>query len=484
MTSTTASPLNSTCGHPSHASPITHAVRNFYQAHPYPRYPLLAKPLWREGYLCPSAFTRALAGESPFAKNNRTLIAGCGEILPFVIRSWEPRSTRVTAVDLSSSSIQRARLRCLRTGKSVEWITGSLESWLPAQRLQPKFTHADAYGVLHHLASPTRTLQDLAGALVDGGTLRLMVYNTPARHWIRHLQRAFDLLGWRADDANAVRRARSLVRDLGSRSDVLGQKLATMGPSILDNETRFCDTFLHPREARISVTQWLHTAQLAGLRLIGVHDRYGEADHLLNPLWAPPSVEPLEKLARDGTWEGNWELFFIKSPENPGSLDTSQFRSPNSSRWPKATWSLPPRAWRSWDETRAVSLPHMWSLWQIFQTRLRGSDNLPALRTRSRRVLEQLPAAAAQRLARIGAILPDTVDVELNNLLSQPISLASVQIDCVPPAAKPLLQAIEELIQRHVTLSPNTDDYTARRVRQSVFRFMASTTKTSYISKT
>jgi len=71
---------------------ITDAVRRLYEAYPYPKYPLLARPRWQEGYLCTSLFSTALyedlKGSSPSMRlahqhgTTSVLAVGAGEITP------------------------------------------------------------------------------------------------------------------------------------------------------------------------------------------------------------------------------------------------------------------------------------------------------------------------------------------------------------------------------------------------------------------
>ena len=101
---------------------IVAAVSAFYEAYPYPKYPLLASPRWQDGYLTHSLFARSLVSnlickDSLSGRNigvqgsTKVLIGGGGEILPYVVRKWEPSSRHVISVELSSSSIRRARWR-------------------------------------------------------------------------------------------------------------------------------------------------------------------------------------------------------------------------------------------------------------------------------------------------------------------------------------------------------------------------------------
>src|SRR5690606_12676482 len=91
---------------------ILQDVQRLYEVYPYPNYPLLAKPQWEQGYLTCSRFAQRLAGgrQSP---PRHVLVAGCGEILPYILRKWESPEVQLTCVDLSRRNVARARWRTL-----------------------------------------------------------------------------------------------------------------------------------------------------------------------------------------------------------------------------------------------------------------------------------------------------------------------------------------------------------------------------------
>ena len=441
---------------------LVEQVRGLYERHPYPRYPLLARPRWSPGYTSSMTWTQfqyALHCEENHSP--QILIAGSGEILPWVIEKWAPPNAILCALDLSYSSLQRALLRRWMTRpwsslgrKYLRWIrNGQLSSWVPPGKTDgpqqdfrglgcyfcqgdllhflekspsQSWNHIDAYGVIHHMASPRMALEQMSRVLSSGGILRLMVYNTPARRWIRNIQRLFMLLGLDfAKDAD-FRFAGQLLAAAAAHSPRLRQRLSQMGPSILKNRTRFADTFFHPREIQASPVQWHRWIESAGFKILGQFDRYGELDHLPNPLWQPPSAEVLQQEVKNGLFEGNLEYYLVKK----GKQDQrDQHRIPfnhRSENAPPLTISKkiffelllqgPPPHWFQFPETASITMPKRYHLWFDFLKRLYGRS------TPTQAAVKDLPPSACQRLARLGYFARPQAGDPLSTALKAPLS--------------------------------------------------------------
>jgi SAM-dependent methyltransferase len=340
------------------------------------------------------------------------LIGGCGEILPYVIRKWEQPGHRVLCVDLSAASLRRARVRLLGSWKRIRCHRGDLDAFLAATA-PAAFTHADAYGVIHHLPDPASTLARLARTLAPGGTARLMLYNGAARRWIHELQRCFALLGLDPLRPGDVEKAQRLLAMLGRELPALGDRLGALGSGTLGNAARVADTFLHPREARLGADAWMARIEDAGLKPLGLFDRYAELDDLPNPLWHPPSPAALAERAADGRFENNLELLAVKPPSTTAdAVEGRSTRRSDDRQRPRRLplWTLPcfakrpPRSWFSYTETAGLGLGVRLKLWHahlawVLAGQTRDGEAL----------LRSLPMAAAQRLARIGALLPGQV---------------------------------------------------------------------------
>jgi len=493
----------------SSASPLVAVVRAFYEAHPYPRYPLLARPRWQEGYLASSRFAARLfadlgsgsseplttpaphrpataTAENP-DKDHRVppverpshllptddtrpsytvLLGGGGEILPYVVRRWEPAGHRVVTVDLSARSLRRARFRLLSTARRTTFVRGDLDAHLGAST-RHAFAHADLYGVVHHMPNPGATLAAVARVLAPNGTIRLMVYNSTARIWIHHLQRLFALLAVDRFDKGDLRFARELLSMLANEAPALKERLQGMGHTTLASQARLADTFLHPREVRLPLTAWLTVAQNAGLTALGLFDRYGELDDLPNPLWRMPTANELEERAADRRFENNLELFLVKAgPRRPQSSPASRdLPEAQAALWPYLV-KAPPRAWFSYDETRSVPLRLRRLLWRshLAWTLRHEIVDLTA-------VYSALPLAALQRLARLGVILPgQTEDLALRAHLLAPMT-ASMESPVRPPSRDLCRSQVARLVETRLMI---TGRFTTRLYAAALKRLEAA----------
>lgn len=406
------------------AATLTARVRAQYEAFPYPAYGLWLPLRGQEAYGSHSLFAARLLeqrGQAPalrHAEAPRILLAGCGEVYPYLAGFWEPRRHRLIAADLSARSLRRARLRCLPRMRRMEWLRGDLgDAGFP---LPADLAHIDCYGVLHHLPRPAAVLRRFGGLLAPGGTARIMVYNSEARGWIRHVQRAFALLGLRASEAADLEAARRLLADLADVSPALRDRLGPMREN-LANPARLVDTFFHAREARLGLRYWLDAIAAAGLEPIGLFDRYGELDDLANPLLEMPEAADLQARIADRRFEGNLELFLAKPGPARGPAAPVRLPSAHILRGPPASW---------WGYRETCRLP--WHLrlavWRHFLANVAGR------RAQADALAARLPPEACARLARLGAILPDEcASGELKARLRAPLEAAMEPPDFPAP---------------------------------------------------
>lgn len=396
---------------------ITARVRAQYEAFPYPNYGLFLPLRSQEAYASNSLFAARLLEQRGFvpairqSADPKVLLAGCGDVFPYLASHWEPRAHRLTALDLSGRSLRRARLRCLclRRAYGMEWRQGSLEdAGLP---LPEGLAHIDCYGVLHHLSDPAPVLRRFGGLLLPGGTARIMVYNSAARGWLRHAQRALGMLGLSAHVPGDLARARRLLEKAAAISPALKERFAHMGPGAFANDARFVDTFLHAREARLDLAYWLRAFAAGGLKPIGLFDRYGELDDLANPLFAFPDARALAERIADRRFENNFEIFLAK-PGPAGADKTPGARLPSGQGL-----KSPPLAWFDYGETRSLPWLVRRRLWRHFRESLRGRPSGPIDGW-----AERIPPAALQRLARLGAVFADDfLSAELKALVMKPL---------------------------------------------------------------
>lgn len=391
------------------ALPILEEVRRQYEAHPYPDYHLLLPVRRQEAYASTGVFAAQLLreqGQLPALHREslpRVLIAGCGDTFPLLLARWEPRAHRIDAIDLSVKNIVRARVR-LGLGlvtRPVHFFQGALED---SELLnEPVYSHIDAYGVLHHTPNPASLLARLAASMLPGATLRLMVYNSPARLWIHHLQRGLKLLGidpYRSRDLQLTRQLLALMeKNLPAFRDMLAPQR-----TLMSHDSRLVDTFLHAREARLDFTYWWQALDKAGLTPYGLFDRYAELDDLPSPLHHMPSLAQLIERAQDGRFENNLEIFCFKAEEKDQRAKAAG--SPRAAR--PLPWGLyrcgPPAFWSSFTETAHLGFGRKLQVWSAFRSAL-VRDEAPPLDAQ----LKNLALPSLQRLVRIGALWPSSI---------------------------------------------------------------------------
>jgi hypothetical protein len=438
------------------SSDICTRVREQYERFPYPNYPLAARPIYVDGYLGQSALARCLASDILQAWGQSTatdvattaiggvlplvprrmLIAGCGEILPYILHKLEPLATELTALDLSSRSIRRARFRIGLSRRRVLWVQDDIDQYLQqAQKAGLKFDHFDAYGVLQCLADPFASLLRLSQVLNPGATLRVMVYNNHGRKWIHHISSIFRILGLDYRIPGHLDLADEFLDLLKQFVPCMSRFFAGGLKTMIANRSRLVDTFFHQRDIRFSLEDWLRVFTKAGFHPLGIFDRYGELDDLANPLWQMPSEPELTSRAEDFRFENNLELYLSWPGPTPsitsqpvsgrgvatGSLKKGSpatrfgIRSGSSVKWPADHFRYP-RIWFSFSETRRIAYPQRLALWRAQQRYLREGVVL------EERVLRSLSEPALQRLARLGAILPGMIQsLELRDRAKAPL---------------------------------------------------------------
>ncbi len=398
---------------------ISSSVQSMYEAFPYPDYHLFLPLRWQEAYNCSSLFARQLlrqTRELAVASKSRPqiLIAGCGDVQSSIIGRWEPRAHAITGIDLSSRSLEKARIRSWMMLRPMQLLQMNLEN--PDTPLIGPYLHIDAYGVLHHLANPAAGLRTLAQVLAPGGTMRIMVYNSRSRQWMFQVKRVFALLGLSAYESQDLKDTRQLLELFGQKLPAMQERLVAMR-SIIQEPSRLVDAFFHEREARLDLNYWVKAIEQSGLESLGLLDRYAELDDLANPLLAMPTLQSLEERIDDLRFENNLELYLWKnlgiSSDSPAVSAT--YRVPFRLRR-----RLPPLAWFRFSETKNLSFDMRWQLWQAFLSAQYHGSSQPL-----DRLFHRIPEPALQRLSRMGVILPDQVlSQALKKVLLEPMQSA------------------------------------------------------------
>jgi SAM-dependent methyltransferase len=396
---------------------ITEAVRKLYERFPYPNYPIWADLHWQDGYAATSEFASSIYEHQTnkiaaihLPKNlldpefKTVLVAGSGETLPYIIRKLEPHRHRILAVDLSARNIKRAKWRLLgRTLKATQFIRADINKYLKKfGNITGPYDHIDAYGVLHHLPNPTEALQLFGEKLHRRGTIRVMVYNSHARQWIRNFQKTFKLLQLNPEFKQDIDQARRIFALIALNHRPFRQILSYLGQDQIENTSRFVDTFFHPREANIAFEKWIEAIKGADLQPIGLLDRLGELDDLPNPLLCRPSFDQIIERIKDHRFTQNLDLYLAKTDAQETSTQQDKpTYTPTPPNRPLLKFRSCPQRWLSYPETTKLSLGVRRQIWLSHIDYVYG-DKTQLLDT----VVDKVHITTLQRLARIGAIFP------------------------------------------------------------------------------
>lgn len=271
---------------------MSNPVKEHYQNHPYPRYPLLASVRRCDTYaLNLEALWARFNGTLPTPKAKRILIAGCGTFAPYPWAVANP-DVPITALDLSERGLRRARWHCILHGRrNVVYRCGDL-SYKDA--VDGEFGLIDSLGVLHHLEDPLAGLKSLESRLLPGGILRIMAYSRYARREEEAIRRAFRLLG-----IDSLRNARRLMgkAETGSR---LANYLASSDEAT--SGSGLADALLHPYAHSYRIDELLAMIAQTGLQLrMFAHRDAGEV-----PI---EEVERLRTLEKNRQSPGNFVLY-------------------------------------------------------------------------------------------------------------------------------------------------------------------------------
>ncbi len=107
------------------------------------------------------------------------LIAGCGTGREAVLMAYNFPDAKITAVDLSKTSLAYAIDRAAQLGiENIEFAQGDINN---LKELNKTFDYIASAGVLHHMADPKAGWSVLNDILKPGGLMRLALYSKHAR---------------------------------------------------------------------------------------------------------------------------------------------------------------------------------------------------------------------------------------------------------------------------------------------------------------
>ncbi|NDE11557.1 MAG: methyltransferase domain-containing protein [Chitinophagia bacterium] len=162
-------------------NPTSKLVQLQYEENPYPRWisahgyaeQIRIRDLFSQMHLVPEF------ANLPYSKSPNILIAGCGTGQHAILSATRFLNAKVTAIDLSLSSLCYATRKTRELGlKNITYFQGDL---LELDALEDQFDIVESVGVLHHLLNPEEGLRNLVRRLKTGGLIHLGLYSEIAR---------------------------------------------------------------------------------------------------------------------------------------------------------------------------------------------------------------------------------------------------------------------------------------------------------------
>src|SRR6058998_370732 len=205
-------------GSPKETSSYLKAVRDQYEAFPYPpRNPADEKVRlensWHDfleliNFYC-------FKGRNNFSQECQVLVAGGGTGDQTIFLAEQLRYNRraeVVHLDFSDKCNEIARGRAeVRKLANITWVRGSVLD-LPSLKLGP-FDYINCVGVLHHLEDSKAGLQALRSVLKADGAISLMLYGKYGRTGVYQLQELLRRLNFDETDLEAKLANTKIVLD-------------------------------------------------------------------------------------------------------------------------------------------------------------------------------------------------------------------------------------------------------------------------------
>jgi len=279
---------------------VTELVQAQYEENPFPR--------WRSANTStPGPFAQEITNALPQIKistnlnceSPEVLIAGCGTGLQAINCSYVYRNARITAIDISLTSLAYAKRMTEELGiENIEFIHANI---LELGQLEKQFDMIECYGVLHHLSDPVKGLEALTSLLKDGGLMMLGLYSEIGRQGVVISR---DLVAQKnyPSTLDGIRHCR---QDLFASPEQQVQENITSSGAAFWATSEVRDTIFHENEYRYTLPQVAATIKQFELEFLGfTHQLSSEKYRYLTEFPDDPNGLNLE----------NWHLYEQKYP--------------------------------------------------------------------------------------------------------------------------------------------------------------------------
>lgn len=226
---------------------VSQAVREQYEANPYPRWRGVARPR-----------------PAPVPGNSapEILVAGCGTGQHSATTAMRYPGARILAVDLSLASLGFALRRTREMGlANLDYAQADI---LELGTLERRFDVIESAGVLHHLDDPLAGWRVLADLLKPGGLMLVALYSETARRPIVAAREFIAARGFTAAP-QGIRRARHEI--MTQMDDSVVRRLRTNRDFYSMSGCR--DLLFHVQEHRFTIPRIAEALERLGLEFLG-----------------------------------------------------------------------------------------------------------------------------------------------------------------------------------------------------------------------
>ncbi|MFN3827052.1 MAG: methyltransferase domain-containing protein [Micavibrio sp.] len=272
---------------------VSQNVQQQYEEHPYPR--------WNSINNYPSPNDDIPMPIEQRHKPYNILVAGCGTGRHAIGTAACYPHAKVTAIDLSRSSLAYAQRKAREAGLAdrIRFIHADI---LDMKDWQGQFDIIESSGVLHHMDDPFKGWQTLNNLLVKGGFFKVGLYSALAREQIVEA-RNFVANGKYPSTDDGIRQCRDDILALPT-SNPMRKKLISFTDFFSTSLLR--DLIFHVQEHRMTLPQ-----------IKEMMDRLGLECHCIN-MTIPEIVTRFDKMFPEDANRSNllnWHEFETKFPE-------------------------------------------------------------------------------------------------------------------------------------------------------------------------
>jgi 2-polyprenyl-3-methyl-5-hydroxy-6-metoxy-1,4-benzoquinol methylase len=243
---------------------LSQAVRDQYEANPYPRWVAMSGTSHRlqlEKWLT-ARFSGAPVAPLPTQAVLEVLVAGCGTGQQPIELTRQFANINVLAIDLSMASLAyAARMTAVHAVQGVEYVQADL---LQGAQLGRSFDVIAAVGVLHHLADLWAGWRILLGLLRPRGVMTVSLYTVRGRSDVMRAREWISVHGYEPTP-EGIRRCR---RDLLALHDDWAIRVSSSPDFCSSSACR--DLLFHVHEQAVTpleVSEFLRTEEIT---LLGV----------------------------------------------------------------------------------------------------------------------------------------------------------------------------------------------------------------------